>query len=350
MRPVSAAPGAAPEIPTPPTRSAGGGSPWKAEAQPPAIPLLVCAAYSVTLVVLSVMPRPPAVVPDTVAHGAATGIQAVLFYWLGASLLSPVGAMATAWLGATAFAGLTEALQYLMPPRTAELGDLASGMVGASAMLVGVLLVRRALGAARGVLRKEPLESGVPPASEGAGAAPDGGATPHLCVHCREPIRPGATRCPRCLAWQSRWAGDSQNPRLELALLVGGAAVVALLAAWLYWVGASRTSPAPRGYVAGSIAVVEVNPEPLTTHGRNSLVIRGTAKNLSTAAWRDPYLQVECFDRNGVAIETFTARAPGFVVPPSGIAAFKVVEASPLRDPAGYVRCRVEVKWAVRAD
>ena len=314
------------------------------------MPILVCGVYSVALAALGVMQQFPAVVPDTVGHATASGIQAVLFYWLGASLLSSVGALAAAWLGATAFAGLTEVFQYLMPPRTAELGDLVSGMVGAFAMLVGVLLVRRTIGAARGVSRKGQLENGITPSSEAAGTAPDGGTGPHSCVHCREPIQPGAMRCPHCLAWQSRWAGDTQNPRLELALLVGGATVVALLAAWLYWVGSPSMRPPPRGYVPGSITVLEVTPEPLTTRGRNSLAILGTVRNLSVAAWRDPYLQVECFDRSGAAIETFTARASGFVVPPSGVAAFKVVEASPLQDPAEYVRCRVQVQWAVRAD
>ncbi len=176
MPPVSVTRRPAREAPRTPARSVGAGAFWKVEPYPAAVPLLVCCAYSVTLVVLGVMPRPPAVVPDTYAHAAATGIQAVLLYWLGASLLSPVGAMATAWLGATAFAGLMEALQYLMPPRTAELGDLVSGMVGASSMLVGVLLARRVLGAARGVLTKEPHESGVTPASGGAGAVAEGDA------------------------------------------------------------------------------------------------------------------------------------------------------------------------------
>ena len=158
MPPVSVTRRPEPELSKAPTRSVGPGWSWKGAPYPPVVPILVCVAYSVALVVLCVMPRPPAVMPDTVAHGAATGIQAVLFYWLGASFLSAVGALAAAWLGATAFAGLLEALQYLMPPRTAELVDVVSGMVGASAMLAGVLLVRWALRAARGVSRRRPLK------------------------------------------------------------------------------------------------------------------------------------------------------------------------------------------------
>lgn len=116
-----------------------------------AIPALVCGGYSATLVVLAMIPRPPAFVPDIVAHGAASGIQALLLYWVAASLLSPIGSVATAWLGATAFSGFTEVLQYLLPPRTAEFKDLASGMVGASAMLVALLVARRSLGILRGL-------------------------------------------------------------------------------------------------------------------------------------------------------------------------------------------------------
>lgn len=307
-------------------------------------------AYSAALVALAVIPHPPPLLPDVVAHAVASGIQAVLLYQVAAGLLSPLGSIAAAWLAATAFEGLNEVLQFFLPPRTAELQDLVSGMIGAGVMLAGVVMTRRAVGVFRAVSTKGTTEGPAGTAAEGPGPLAEGEPGQPRCLHCREPIHPEATRCPRCLAWQSRWAGDSQSPRLELALLVGGAAVVALLAFWLYGVGAPRTREAPKAFVRGSIVVVEAAPVRLESGDRRGLAVVGTVKNATATAWRDPYLQVQCFDREGKAIETFPARAGGLVVPASGRAPFKVVEPSPLREPAVYAACKVDVTWALRAE
>lgn len=328
----------------------GFGSLWTLGTHPLVAPALACTAYSAALIGLSVIPHPPSLLPDFVAHAAASGIQAVLLYWVAASLLSPLGSIAAAWLGATAFEGFNEVLQHLLPPRTAELKDLVSGMVGAGVMLAGVVMARRTIGVLRTVSMKG--ETGDRGASGAAGPSlsAEGEREPSCCMHCREPIQPGATRCPRCLAWQSRWAGDSQSPRLELALLVGGVALVALLGAWLYWVGSSRVREAPRGFVRGSIVVVEASPVRPGSGERKGLAVVGIVKNTTATAWRDPYLQVQCFDREGKAIETFPARASGLVIPASGRAPFRVFEPTPLGDPAEYGSCKVDVTWAVRAE
>lgn len=310
----------------------------------------ICIAYSAALIALAVIPHPPPLLPDVVAHAAGSGIQAALLYWVAATLLSPLGSIAAAWLGATAFEGLNEVLQFFLPPRTAELTDLVSAMIGASVMLAGVVMARRTIGMFRAVSMKGKSEDRLGEDAAGRGLAGEGEPGPQVCIHCREPIHPKATRCPRCLAWQSRWAGDSQSPRLELALLVGGVVVVALLGVWLYRVGSPRGREVPRAFVRGSMVVVEAAPVRLGSGDRKGLAVVGTVRNATATAWRDPYLQVRCFDREGKAIDTFPARAIGLVVPASGRAPFKVVEGAPLRDPAEYGSCKVDVTWAVRAE
>jgi hypothetical protein len=312
--------------------------------------LVACGVYSTALVALSVVPRPPAVLPDVVAHAAASGVQAGLFYLAAASVLSPLGAILSAWLGTTAFAAGSELLQSLLPPRAAELHDLAAAMVGATAVLSGVLGVRLVAGAV-GALGRSRRDSPAPAReTTGEGGVEVDAPKSESCIHCLEPIRPGARRCPSCLAWQSRWAGESQNPRLELALLFGGAIVAMLLVAGVYGVGRSRRTEAPRGFRADAMSV----PAPVRVvrpqGGGTGIVLVGTIRNPTETSWRDPYLQVTCRDRDGVRIDAFAARAGGVFVPAKGTASFKVVEPTPLREPAEYAACRVEIRWAVRAD
>ena len=312
--------------------------------------LIACGVYSTALVALSVVPRPPAVLPDVVAHAAASGVQAGLFYLAAASVLSPLGAVLSAWLGTTAFAAGSELLQSLLPPRAAELHDLAAAMVGATVVLSGALGVRLIAGAVGALGRSR--GNSLAPAREttGEGGVEDDAPRGERCIHCLEPIRAGARRCPSCLAWQSRWAGESQNPRLELALLIGGATVAMLLAVGVYGVGRSRRTEAPRASRADAMTV----PAPVSVvrpqGGGTGIVVVGTIRNPTETSWRDPYLQVTCRDRDGVRIDAFAARAGGVFVPAKGTASFKVVEPTPLREPEQYVACRVEIRWAVRAD
>ncbi len=84
--------------------------------------------------------------------------------------------------------------------------------------------------------------------------------------------------------------------------------------------------------------------------GGTGIVVIGTIRNPTETSWRDPYLPVTCRDRDGGRIDAFAVRAGGDFVPAKGTASFKVVEATPLREPEEYVACRVEIRWAVRAD
>ena len=315
-----------------------------------AFPLLAAGAYTVLLGFLSVVPRPPALVPDSWAHGAATAIQAALFYAAAAPFLSPLGSLVSAWLGTVVFSGLYEFLQYLFPPRTPELRDLVSGALGAALALCGVVLAKRCLSFERS-LRVNTGSSGntAEPARESSGVAEIPPAGPS-CIHCREPIQPGAARCPRCLAWQSRWAADAQNPRLELLLLLVGTALVVAVALWLARVGTVQKPAANPKFTEGAIVVLEASPVAFGSGERRGLAVVGRLSNSTSTAWRDPYVQVECYDGEGRVTEAFATRVTSLVVPSFGRGVFKVIEPNPLRDPKESVRCSVEVRWAARAE
>jgi hypothetical protein len=101
-----------------------------AHARPHLAPrLLACAAYSAVLIILAGiphLPRLPSSITDVHAHAVAYGLHALVLYWTTAVLFSPLGSIGTAWLGASAFGGLTELYQLFRPPRTAELKDLVA--------------------------------------------------------------------------------------------------------------------------------------------------------------------------------------------------------------------------------
>lgn len=313
--------------------------------------LRAAAAYSAILVVLAVAPSPPVNLPDLLSHALASAVQALLFHQVLAPLASPLGSIAGAWLASTALGAGTEVIQLVIPWRTAELKDILADAGGAGAVLMSLLVVRRALG----LVRRVAETAGVGPSS-GAGSRcelmRDSSRVDRCeCLHCRESIRAGATRCPHCMAWQSRWAGDSQNPRLELALLTSGVAVVALIVGGMYASeGKSRKPDERASFDASCLNVTGVRPVLVGASDRRMLAVVGTLKNRSTTAWRDPYLQVECVDRKGNVVETFSSRALNFVVPAKGIGTFKVVETMPLKDPSESFRCTVEVRWANRAE
>ncbi len=324
-----------------------------------ALPFAICAAYSCGLVWIAVQPSVEVGVSDVDAHAVAYGIHAVLLYWALSVFASPLGAQLGAWLGAGALGATTEVLQSFRPPRSAEVKDLVSDMAGAAVAVVGLVAVRRALGLVRNAAARGRRAGGAGQDRNGAGKRMEDAmvteakvkgaeetAADAVCIHCREPIRVSARRCPKCLSWQSRWAADSQNPRLELSLLVAGLAVVAALFTWLYAFGAGRP-PAPPPQPSLQMEVVDVTPVP---RHDGALAVVGTMRNRSAAAWRDPFLQIRCFSRAGQPVDAFATRAYALFLPAGTDTPFKIVDQTPLHDLSEYASCTVEVRSAQRAD
>jgi len=159
------------------------------------------------------------------------------------------------------------------------------------------------------------------------------------CMHCLEAIRKGARRCPHCRSWQSRWAADAQNPRIELLVLVlAVVAAVGLLAAWMHL----SNERFQRGDAASAIEIVESRVVPQN----GSLAVIGTVRNLTSVHWRNIYFNAECFDSDGELIDTFDIRSPYLVLTPDDEASFRGVYRQPLHVPSLYHRCSVEVRWA----
>jgi hypothetical protein len=170
-------------------------------------------------------------------------------------------------------------------------------------------------------------------------------ATP-TCIHCREPIRPGARRCPSCLSWQSRWGADARNPGLEIAL-VGGlvVAMAILVVGWVYLTRADTAKPRA-GNQAESLEVLETDLKIAGRRGNRYIVVVGRVRNQSDVALRNVYFFVQFFDAGGNAIDSLDSRLSAMVVPAGSEAPFKLVDKSPLRDLEEYASCSVEVRFA----
>ena len=164
-----------------------------------------------------------------------------------------------------------------------------------------------------------------------------------VCIHCQEPIRPGAHRCPSCLSWQSRWAGDSQNPRLEILLgLLATAIAVALL---LVWVISDDDRPEPASPALAELEVIGSEVHVLSDSHQTGLAVTGEVANRGETPRKNVYFQVECFDQHEQLIDAFPARSYQLVLPPGEVTRFKLIEDHPLTEPDRYARCDVEIRW-----
>lgn len=170
-------------------------------------------------------------------------------------------------------------------------------------------------------------------------------ATP-TCIHCCEPIRPAARRCPSCLSWQSRWAADSRHPGLEIAL-VGGlvVAMAIMIIAWAYLTRAD-SARARAGNQAASLEIVESELKIVGRDRQRHIVVVGAVSNRSNVALRDIYFYVQFLDASGNTIDAFHTRLHNMVVPAGSEAPFKLADRSPLRDLEEYASCSVEIRFA----
>ena len=121
----------------------------------PVIPLLGNVVYASVLVALAVVEAAPTLpedlrLADTTVHAVAYGGQAALLYWALCHALQPLTSLIVAWLSGTAFGVATEILQTAVAVRAAEGVDIVADAFGATAVVIGVLAVRRLVGVARG--------------------------------------------------------------------------------------------------------------------------------------------------------------------------------------------------------
>jgi hypothetical protein len=173
-------------------------------------------------------------------------------------------------------------------------------------------------------------------------------ATP-TCIHCCEPIRPGAKRCPSCLSWQSRWGADSRNPGLEIALVGGLVVAMAIMAiAWAYLTRAD-TAKTNTGNQAANLEIVESDLKIVGRGGNRYIVVVGTVSNQSDVALRNLYFYVQFLDASGNTIDSLNTRLNTMVVPAGSEAPFKLADKSPLRGLEEYASCSVEIRFASAA-
>jgi len=104
------------------------------------------AAYAVMLIALAVVPTIPGAgigVSDTLVHAAVYGVQALMLFVMLVAVLSTTKALAAAWIGATGFGLITEALQFFRPERSVEFKDVIANAIGAGVVVMLVVVLRR---------------------------------------------------------------------------------------------------------------------------------------------------------------------------------------------------------------
>ena len=170
---------------------------------------------------------------------------------------------------------------------------------------------------------------------------------PATCLHCLEPMRPGARRCPKCLSWQSKWAADSQNPRLEVAIIVIGIGLLAAMLLVLLQQQNREIEPAEgitRGFEALVVDEVECVPVQYEIYRYVSVV--GKVENPTGTEFSGPFFYVRFYDDSDVLIDVVSLRDYALVIPANGSARFKIGDRWLTRDADEYARCEVELTWA----
>ncbi len=282
------------------------------------------------------LPELPVRVSDLLLHGLAYGIQAALLLWTLRFLLRPAIAATAAWLGAGTMGLLTEVLQQSHPPRSAEFKDLVADVLGATVVVLGFLAVRHC----RSVFNRPPGRT----IREGARKMEEL-VEESVCMQCREAIRPGARRCPSCLSWQSGWAGDAQHPFLELGIVVALVTAISVLSGgWLLL--REKMPPVSAADPRVDIEVLAPTLVPLGGEAGTFLAITGRIVNHGDRGWRNLYMRVSFYDREGEQIDTFSGRAYTLVLAARSEVMFKLIDNWPIRPLADYASCTVEVSWA----
>ena len=104
------------------------------------------AAYAALLIALAVVPSIPAAgvgISDTVVHAAVYGVQALMLFLMLNAVFPTTRALASAWIGATGFGLITEALQLFRPERSVEFKDVIANAIGAGLVVAIVIVLRR---------------------------------------------------------------------------------------------------------------------------------------------------------------------------------------------------------------
>ncbi len=103
-------------------------------------------AYAAMLIALAVVPSIPGAgigVSDTVVHAAVYGVQALLLFVMLNAVFPTTRALASAWIGATGFGLITEAVQLFRPERSVEFKDVIANAIGAGLVVAFVVALRR---------------------------------------------------------------------------------------------------------------------------------------------------------------------------------------------------------------
>ena len=139
------------------------------------------------------------------------------------------------------------------------------------------------------------------------------------CALCAEPIRVAAKICPYCRSMQPRWKRQRQVEQwtaFAFFFLMG-----LVLLSFLYVI----IMPG-RNFELFQKQFTVIDPEMtfnVTTNG-NYISTIGQIRNGSPCAWKDLYVEVQYFNKEGKMIDTDTEENYSEIIPAGGTQAFKV--------------------------
>lgn len=160
------------------------------------------------------------------------------------------------------------------------------------------------------------------------------------CPICAKPMQSSIALCPAC-------AVPSKPNRLSKYGAVIGGLALAVVAAATFIVGFQYLVPRKSADFADHAGEVRIIGFKHSIGFGNSwnVAIVGTIRNDSAVKWRELCLEVQCFDRNGSLVDTYSDEPHGLVLIPNTEQAFRISFGAN-RDPNDYAEYKVFLRDA----
>jgi hypothetical protein len=163
------------------------------------------------------------------------------------------------------------------------------------------------------------------------------------CRACKSPIEPGASKCPHCLAWQSRLLPDPQSPR----------GVVVLLAPFLMFIVLLVIFTSSKLEIVGpQLADFEIVESEMSFSeccgGNHFIGVVGRLRNSGGVSGKAPHFEASFYNADGELVDSVADHSYSLIIAPQDEATFRVRGAAQ-RPEAEYDSYKVRIT-AIRQD